>query len=92
MKVEGVFEAALLRYIRTHLDPDASEVTDVTTYRGTCHCDKDDWTCLCNTDLNINVFYRVRSEDGINVERAWTYGGRLLGLIRMLDKMEEEAT
>lgn len=90
MTIQGVFEAALLKYIQAEVDQLAEGIYDCEQYRGNCNCGPDDWTCMCDTSTSLIVFYNVPLEINRFGRQNWRYEGDFFELIRMLDRIDSE--
>lgn len=90
MKIQGVFEAALLRYIQKNVDQRAEAILDWETEHQCCWGHTDDDSCCCDTSTRVSVAFRVPREVQRHGRMTWEYGGNFYDIIRMLDATEEE--
>lgn len=90
MKVQGVFEAALLRHIQKHVDQRAEEITNWDTDHSCCWGHTLDDSCCCDTSTRIVVDFRVPREVNSNLRLRWEYNGNFYELINMLDRAEND--
>lgn len=89
MKIQGVFEAALLKYIQTHVNQLAESLLDYEQTSPNCWGHSEDDSCCCDTSIRVNVRYRVAREVNRLGYLDWGYYGNFFELINTLDQMEE---
>lgn len=89
MKIQGVFEAALLKYIQQNVDQLAEGIHSYEHDHSSClgH-DADDY-CYCDTSIKMAIQYRVSREASRLGYYEWKYDGDFVALINMLDRMED---
>ena len=86
MNVTGVFEAALLHYIKQHVDQLAEGILEWNQPQPfRCGCSDDD-TCMCYDNVHVEVSYRVPREVSRFGYKNWSYSGDLPQLMRLLDE------
>lgn len=98
MKIQGVFEAALLKYIQKHVDQRAEGIRNWHEEHTCCYGHSDDDSCCCDTSIRVRVDYRVPLPPNVNrlgypwehFGYTWEYNGDFSELINMLDRMENE--
>lgn len=88
MTVQGVFEAALLKYIQTHVDQLAEALIDYEQNQPHCWGHTEDDSCCCDTSIRVNVRYRVPREVNRFGYLEWGFYGNFFELIDMLDRTE----
>lgn len=88
MKIQGVFEAALLRYIQTHVDQLAEVIRDCRHDHSCCWGHDADDYCYCDTSIRMSIDYQVSREASRFGFKTWQYNGNFYTLINMLDRME----
>lgn len=89
--VQGVFEAALLKYIQIEVDQLAEGIVGWEQTQGRCYCSIDDYTCMCDTEVAITVNYQVPREVQRFGYKSWRYRGNFFDLITMLDRADRGA-
>lgn len=90
MKIQGVFEAALLKYIQQNVDQLAEGIRGYDhDHNGCLGHDADDY-CYCDTSVSMSIDYRVPRDVNRFGYKTWQYKGGFSELINMLDRMEED--
>lgn len=90
MKIQGVFEAALLKYIRAEVDQRAEGIRDIEQVHECCIGHSDDDSCCCDTAITVSVDYWVPREVNRFGYATWNYRGNFFELIKMLDAIDGE--
>lgn len=88
MKIQGVFETALLKHIQDEVDQLAEGIKDYEVTHNCCYGHSEDDSCCCDTGVYIQVEYRVPRELARYGFKVWTYHGNFFELINMLDRAE----
>lgn len=88
MTVQGVFEAALLKYIQTHVDQHAEGIRSYDHDHSCCFGHDADDYCYCDTAIRMSIQFRVPREVHRFGYLTWEYNGGFFNLINMLDRME----
>jgi hypothetical protein len=86
--IQGVFEAALLKYIQIEVDQLAEGIRGWEQNTGSCYGHDYDDTCLCDTSTSISVDYRVPREINRFGYKTWRYDGNFFDLVNMLDRAD----
>lgn len=89
MKIQGVFEAALLKYIQESVNQIAEGIHSYEhDHSGCLGHDADDY-CYCDTSIRMTIQYRVPREVHRFGYLTWEYDGDFVQLINMLDRLED---
>ena len=91
MSIQGVFEAALLRYILAEVDQLAEGIRGWEENNRSCYGHDYDDTCCCDVGVDIDVNYKVPREVSRFGYRTWNYRGNFYELINMLDRADGDA-
>lgn len=88
MKIQGVFETALLKYIQKNVDQLAEGIRGYDHDHSCCWGHDADDNCYCDTGIRVSVDYRVPRDVNRFGYKTWEYNGGFSDLINMLDRME----
>lgn len=88
MKIRGVFEAALLKYIQAEVDQLAEGIRGYDSNHYCCPGHDLDDSCCCDTAMSIDVDYFVPREVARFGYKTWNYRGNFFELINMLDRLD----
>lgn len=91
VSIEGVFEAALLRYIQANVDQMAESIIGYEQEHSCCLGHGEDDSCCCDTGMFVAVSYRVPREADRFGRKEWEYRGNFFDLINRLDAADKEA-
>lgn len=91
MTIQGVFEAALLRYIQANIDQRAEGIRGFDVKHSCCWGHSEDDSCCCDTSIKVSIDYWVPREVNRFGYVTWEYSGDFFELIAMLDRVDKEA-
>lgn len=88
MKIQGVFEAALLKFIQAHVDQMAEGIRGYSHDHSCCWGHDADDYCYCDTSIRMSIDYQVPLEVNRFGYKTWEYSGGFYDLIRLLDQAD----